>query len=163
MCQLLIRHGANVNSQNEQGRSPLWRAAFMDRRECVELLLQHGADPTIHSVTLDTAACVAPSAELKEIIAEFPRERTLQLQAERAAYLDSNQWKPPEEDADDAPCGATARCVWPARVISSDLSAFSVAAALDLPTLAGCASLFRHQCSTTTAGHAGVADVTDRV
>ena len=109
VCQLLIRHGANVNAQNEQGRSPLWRAAFMDRRECVELLLKHGADPMLHSVTLDTPACVAPSADLKAMIAEFPRERTLQLQAERAAYLEAHQWKPPEEDTDDAPCGTPAR------------------------------------------------------
>eukprot|EP00966_Prymnesium_polylepis_P055652 1287293-Prymnesium_polylepis.1 len=49
VCRLLLKHGADVNTQNEQGRSPLWRAAFMDRRDCVELLLEHGADPTLHS------------------------------------------------------------------------------------------------------------------
>lgn len=77
----------------------------MDRRECVELLLEHGADPSLHSVTLDTAHCVAPSPELKALIADFPPERTAQLMAEREQLLVAEQWRPPEEDSSDEACG----------------------------------------------------------
>ena len=45
VCKLLLDHGANVNSVNVQGRTPLFRAAFMDKRECVKLLLENGGDP----------------------------------------------------------------------------------------------------------------------
>jgi ankyrin repeat protein len=49
VCTLLLKHGANVNSQNHQGRTPLWRAAFMDKQACVQLLLEAGGDPRIAS------------------------------------------------------------------------------------------------------------------
>lgn len=49
VCTLLLKHGANVNTQNHQGRTPLWRAAFMDKQECVRLLLEAGGDPRIPS------------------------------------------------------------------------------------------------------------------
>ena len=67
---MLLKHGANVNTQNHQGRTPLWRAAFMDKQECltltliltltmdkqecVKLLLEAGADPRITSADQQT-------------------------------------------------------------------------------------------------------------
>ena len=53
------QHGANPNSVNSQGRTPVWRAAFMDKKECVEYLLSVGGDPRIPS---DTQARRAPRA-----------------------------------------------------------------------------------------------------
>ena len=59
VCTLLLKHGANVNTQNHQGRTPLWRAAFMDKQECVKLLLEAGADPRIPSSDQQTPLQVA--------------------------------------------------------------------------------------------------------
>ena len=42
VCALLLKHGADVNSQNLTKRTPLWRAAFQDKVECCKLLLEHG-------------------------------------------------------------------------------------------------------------------------
>ena len=59
VCTLLLKHGANVNTQNHQGRTPLWRAAFMDKQECVRLLLEAGGDPRIPSNDQQTPLQVA--------------------------------------------------------------------------------------------------------
>ena len=40
VCALLLKHGANVNAANHQGRTPLWRAAFKGMKACVTLLLE---------------------------------------------------------------------------------------------------------------------------
>ena len=37
--------GADPNTKNDAGRSPLWRAAFMGHTETVQALLESGADP----------------------------------------------------------------------------------------------------------------------
>ena len=45
MCELLISHGANVNSKTQSSQAtPLHRAAYMGRTEVVTLLLHHGAN-----------------------------------------------------------------------------------------------------------------------
>ncbi|KAK3776791.1 hypothetical protein RRG08_024568 [Elysia crispata] len=45
VCELLISHGANVNSQTQSSQAtPLHRAAYMGRTEVVTLLLHHGAN-----------------------------------------------------------------------------------------------------------------------
>ena len=47
---ILIDHGADVNLQTERSdRTPLMLAAAFGFREAVELLLAHGADPTIRT------------------------------------------------------------------------------------------------------------------
>ena len=45
--ELLLKMGSNPNSKGEFQRTPLWRACFMGKRECVMPLLQGGADPGI--------------------------------------------------------------------------------------------------------------------
>ena len=39
ICALLLKHGAAINLKNSQQRTPVWRAAFMDHTETVQLLL----------------------------------------------------------------------------------------------------------------------------
>ena len=75
----------------------LMHPAFMDKRDAVELLLQHGGDPRQKSDTGDEPKMIAPSAELRALLAEWDEapERTEKLQAERAARIDSGQWRPP--------------------------------------------------------------------
>lgn len=76
----------------------------MGRHACAEVLLAHGADPKLASESLELPECVAPSAELKALLGEWPAEEVERLQAERESRLEG-QWVPPERDADDEPCG----------------------------------------------------------
>jgi ankyrin repeat protein len=47
MVDILLRHGANVNAQNLEGRTPLHDAAGRGESALVELLLEHGADKSL--------------------------------------------------------------------------------------------------------------------
>ena len=82
MCTLLLKHGANVNSQNHQGRTPLWRAAFMDKQDCVKLLLGAGGDPRIPSSDQQTPLQVAPTAAMREILSSWDVAQTEVLLAQ---------------------------------------------------------------------------------
>ena len=104
VCALLLKHGANINAPNHQGRTPLWRAAFMNKGDCVKLLLEAGGDPRIGAGGTELPEAVAASAELKELIASWPREETDRLLAEREKLL-AGQWVPPPPDPADQPVG----------------------------------------------------------
>lgn len=73
VVKLLVKHGANINLVNSQTRTPLWRAAFMDKRETAEYLLSMGGDPRIKSEAGDSPDMVAPSTEMKELFANCTR------------------------------------------------------------------------------------------
>ncbi|MCC6187440.1 MAG: ankyrin repeat domain-containing protein [Anaerolineales bacterium] len=45
LAELLLRHGADANAQQEGGYTPLHEAAFHGEQILAELLLAHGADP----------------------------------------------------------------------------------------------------------------------
>lgn len=47
MTELLLAHGANVNTQSEYHSTPLYIAYRRDNIEIGQILLQHGAEPTI--------------------------------------------------------------------------------------------------------------------
>ena len=104
VCELLVAHGADVNSQNAQARTPLWRAAFMDRRETAAFLLTVGGDPRLRSEAADTPAMVAPSPELTATLEGWDVEETDRLLAARAKALEG-QWVPPPPDPEDTPAG----------------------------------------------------------
>jgi len=60
--QLLIEHGADVNAVSDFGRTPLLIAAGRSGSSpVVKVLLDHGANPSAHSVTLD--GVMTPLAE----------------------------------------------------------------------------------------------------
>ncbi|ERF75971.1 hypothetical protein EPUS_01337 [Endocarpon pusillum Z07020] len=47
LVRLLIRHGADPNTLNDRGQSPLAGAVFKNEEEIIKALLEGGADPTI--------------------------------------------------------------------------------------------------------------------
>jgi ankyrin repeat protein len=47
VVQLLVHHGANVNTRDLQGRSLLFHAVTLQDKEMVRILLSQGADPSI--------------------------------------------------------------------------------------------------------------------
>lgn len=47
IAQKLISHGANVNSKNDSGRTPLMKAVYAGHAEIVDLLLRSGASVTM--------------------------------------------------------------------------------------------------------------------
>ena len=48
-CLFLLKQNADPNSRGAFGRTPLWRAAFAGHLECVQCLLENGADPRLYS------------------------------------------------------------------------------------------------------------------
>ena len=47
MVDILLRHGADVNAHNLEGRTPLHDAAGRGEASLVEVLLEHGADKSL--------------------------------------------------------------------------------------------------------------------
>ena len=75
--KLLLKHGAPVNSAQAGGFTPIFSAAIANRRDLVEVLLAHGANPHCKSDAGNTAA-------------DFARERG---HAELAAWLEAQPTK----------------------------------------------------------------------
>ena len=74
VARLLITAGAEVNRQCEHGRTALQMAAAWGHLDVVQLLLQHGADPTIRDDEGMTPSEIAagstrvPKAQLKSVV-----------------------------------------------------------------------------------------------
>lgn len=64
VVRLLIDAGADVNAKTEFNDTPLMRAVLFDQKECVELLLDAGADPSIRS--LDSSPGFQTALEMVE-------------------------------------------------------------------------------------------------
>ncbi len=54
LVELLLRHGADVKGQQNNGATALHQAAMIGNVQVVEVLLQHGADPDATNVAGDT-------------------------------------------------------------------------------------------------------------
>jgi len=104
LCKLLLKHGANINAQNHQGRTPLWRAAFMGKMDCCKVLLENGGDPRIGAGGSELPEQVGSNDEIKQLIAGWDRAETDRLLAKREEML-SQQWVPPPPDPADQPVG----------------------------------------------------------
>ena len=69
VVNFLLESGADPNSLNDTGRSPLWRAAFNGHSEVVQVLLEAGADPQYRDkVSMESAYDIASSEEVQKIL-----------------------------------------------------------------------------------------------
>ena len=68
VLRLLLENGANVNAQNQDGRTPLHVASFDGVLEVVRLLLEHGADVEVKDKYGETALQDATYSRHDEII-----------------------------------------------------------------------------------------------
>ncbi len=66
----LLRHGAQVNTPDKYGTTPLYRAAVQGKTEIVRILLEAGADPNQESGGEDegTSLCAAAAWGRTEIV-----------------------------------------------------------------------------------------------
>ena len=55
MVEPLLQHGADINVQDERGRTPLMWAINFGMKDLACLLLAHGADPNVQSLYGHTA------------------------------------------------------------------------------------------------------------
>lgn len=68
ILKILIDAGAEVNTRDERGWTPLMRFAHLDRAGVVRLLLDSGADPLLESHVGDTALSLSGSNECHHAI-----------------------------------------------------------------------------------------------
>lgn len=67
IVKLLLDHGADVNRQNKNGRSPLMEAALWGRIDNVKHLLERGANRNIRDIHGRRAADLAEPSSRKEV------------------------------------------------------------------------------------------------
>ena len=75
LVRLLLQYGADPNRLNDRGQSPLAGTVFKNERECVEVLLEGGADPELGSPNAVEACRVFGLGEWEGWMVERVRER----------------------------------------------------------------------------------------
>jgi hypothetical protein len=66
--QLLLRHGADANSANDRGQTPLAGAAFKGYTDVARVLLDSGADPDAGAPSARAAAQMFARTEILDLL-----------------------------------------------------------------------------------------------
>jgi ankyrin repeat protein len=75
-AKILIAYGADVNAQNDAGRTPLHSAVLHHENvDFVKVLLEHGAKLDVKDVKRKTARMLAQSTEIVALLREAERAR----------------------------------------------------------------------------------------
>ena len=71
-AELLLRHGANINAQDNEGNTPLMLVAKYKDKETVQILLEHGVSTTLKNKKDETALNIAKKFPvIKKAIEDF--------------------------------------------------------------------------------------------
>lgn len=94
LIELLLKHGADINAKNKDGRTPLHEACVYDLDGTVRILLQRGADIDVEDKNGKTAlALLMPEDDninifsLKEIIKEIAYKKFLKKDVSEKHFL----------------------------------------------------------------------------
>lgn len=71
----LVKAGADINALTEDGRTPLFQAAFLGHLDCVKALVELKADATIANNEGKTPADVAKTSEICDILQAPPNKK----------------------------------------------------------------------------------------
>lgn len=74
VIRALLKAGADINALSEDGRTPLFLAAFKGREDCVRTLLNSNADRTISTMEGKTPAEAAATPAIA-LLLEAPAEK----------------------------------------------------------------------------------------
>ena len=96
LAKILLSNGANVNAQNRIGSTPLAEPVMARRLDCMQLLLERGADPTIRDndgATVEGGMMSCFDTGLKKLFVEARNRKTRELRdkAKKDAGGDLNQ------------------------------------------------------------------------
>jgi len=70
LVRLLLQHNADPNRLNDRGQSPLAGVVFKNERECIEALLEGGADPELGEPSALAACKVFRQEEFESMFME---------------------------------------------------------------------------------------------
>lgn len=84
--RFLLSHNADPNSKGAFGRTPLWRGAFAGHLNCVQVLLENGADPRMYSLDGQRVIDAATQANVIELLRNWNIQLTdrMLMQIEKA-------------------------------------------------------------------------------
>ena len=89
----LIKAGAPVNHQQVDGSTPLHGASYYGQKEIVEMLLEHGADPTVKNRFGNTPAEEARDESIKEVIKKCTEDNLLKIIVPMVTCKDAHKVK----------------------------------------------------------------------
>ena len=76
--ELLLKHGANINARDQDGRTPLALAIISKHTAVVKLLIDHGADVNTINVRGNTPLIHSNSAKITRLLLESGRITTIE-------------------------------------------------------------------------------------
>ncbi|PRP85099.1 putative phosphatidylinositol-4-phosphate 5-kinase [Planoprotostelium fungivorum] len=90
----LLGRGASVNITNDLGQTAILLAVFRCRQDIIELLLEHGADPSIPDVNGDSPIALAQSLEVCDLMREAENRQKMEEKMSSTPNQDSNNTSP---------------------------------------------------------------------
>lgn len=86
IVKLLLQYHADPNTLNDRGQSPLAGVVFKNERECIEALLEGGADPEIGTPSALAACQIFKQEEFEALF----RDQVEKLKSRGSSVVNGN-------------------------------------------------------------------------